>query len=196
MNCHPIANEQESAAARRTLCATLMIDAAADDMTRRIGNKVYDMCRSSTLDLQGFPNFQPLIDALREGVNEEPPKDFQVCRQLGSALYVLEVYARKFMDHEGTRDRATALLAEHNAQFNKEAPEFLQPDEAQSLVPNGNLNPFNSGCFFDSMLKLVVPSSKPGNASQGRLPLLQRNGLSSGSRLNLVTPSRNRRCPL
>ena len=66
--------------------------------------------RSSTnaeqgvLSVQGFPQFDTLIKALKEGNVSREGRSFNVCVQQGEKLVVLQSFASKFTDADVTKD--------------------------------------------------------------------------------------------
>ena len=100
------------------MCGTLCLDHSGSDMMQRIGNVIYERCRASTLTLPGFPDFGPTIAALRSSNVQERTKSYRVSAQQHDTLMVLEVYAKKWMSTESTKERAQELIQSHNAEFN------------------------------------------------------------------------------
>jgi hypothetical protein len=87
-------------------------------MMQRIGNVIYERCRASTLTLPGFPDFGPTIAALRNSNVQERTKSYRVSAQQHDTLMVLEVYAKKWLSTESTKERAQEVIQSHNAEFN------------------------------------------------------------------------------
>lgn len=137
------ASAQENMEGSKTMCATVVLDADASDLSNRIGNEVYHACRSGALRLPNFPEFEAVISALKNVSNQHVPRPYKVCTHTGSGLAVLQVYAQKWLDDENTRDKANALIEDHNQKFNANG-EFVQADtpartcslEVQLFHPN------------------------------------------------------------
>jgi len=87
-------------------------------MMQRIGNVIYERCRASTLTLPGFPDFGPTIAALRNSSVQERTKSYRVSAQQHDTLMVLEVYAKKWLSTESTKERAQEVIQSHNLEFN------------------------------------------------------------------------------
>ena len=112
------ADKQDISAGKTNVCGTLCLDHSGSDMMQRIGNVIYERCRASTLNLPGFPDFAPTIAALKNSSVQERTKSYRVSAQQHDTLLVLEVYAKKWMSTESTKDRAQQVIEAHNAEFN------------------------------------------------------------------------------
>ena len=80
------------------------------------------------MELQGFPDFSPVLGALRDNIPGGSTVEYKVCAARGSNLVVLQSYARKWLDYEGTKESARELIEEHNNTFNKDG-DFVEDDE-------------------------------------------------------------------
>ena len=100
------------------VCGTLCLDHSGSDMLQRIGNRIYESCRAGTLSLAGFPEFTPVINALRSTNAQDRTKSFRVTTQQHDTLLILEVYAKKWLATESTRERCEQAIKDHNAEFN------------------------------------------------------------------------------
>ena len=129
---------KEVADGRRTLCSSLVLDAGPDELTSRVSTHLYNACRAGTININGFPDFQPLLSALQTGsVSDEPSRDFQVCKQIGDNLYILEALAKKWLQCD-LKDRAIDLIREHNKTFGGgDESDFLHSEEGRRIL----------GCF-------------------------------------------------
>ena len=87
-------------------------------MLTRLGNKVYELARSGVLSLPGFPQFEPILNALKTGFAGDRNKSFRVSTQQHDKLIVLEALARKWVEHEQTKERAIQAIEDHNAEYN------------------------------------------------------------------------------
>ena len=112
------ADKQDISAGKSTVCGTLCLDHSGSDMMQRIGNVIYERCRASTLTLPGFPDFGPTIAALRNSSVQERTKSYRVSAQQHDTLMVLEVYAKKWLSTESTKERAQEVIQSHNSEFN------------------------------------------------------------------------------
>lgn len=65
------------------MCGSMMVDGQSDSLVTRVANEVYNSCRNHTLDLPNFPQFDPILDALKQGSDDVQQKPFQVCRHVG-----------------------------------------------------------------------------------------------------------------
>ena len=125
---HSVPIFQEVADGARVLCGTMVLDSFDDAIKRRVANYIYEKCRSKQLTLQGFPEFGPLLEALKEGHSSTSQRTYQVCVAQQSKLVILQSLAKKFVDAETTKDRAMELINEHNAQYNENG-DFWLSDE-------------------------------------------------------------------
>ncbi len=96
------------------------------ELVNRLGNKIYEQCRNGTMSLAGFPNFQPTIDALREGSTPSTNTTYKVCVQQQSKLVVLESMASKWVNTESLKDEAVTLISEHNKKYNIDGEFWLE----------------------------------------------------------------------
>ncbi|CAK9032535.1 unnamed protein product [Durusdinium trenchii] len=117
----------EQSAGNRVMCASVLLDApSVDELTSRVANSVHNACRSGQLELPGFPDYGPVLAALKGGATETVHKDYKVCSVVNSSqLAVLQVYAQRWLDEELTKEQATRIITDHNAKFNPDG-DFLQ----------------------------------------------------------------------
>lgn len=92
----------------------------------RLANRVYELGRSNVLSLPGFPNFEPIISALKSGPDNNRSKSFRVSTQQFDKLVILESLAKKWADNEQTRERALAAIEEHNLEYNNDGVYWLE----------------------------------------------------------------------
>ncbi|CAL1136071.1 unnamed protein product [Cladocopium goreaui] len=116
--CCALSAVEDISAGKSTVCGTLCLDHSGSDMMQRIGNVIYERCRASTLTLPGFPDFGPTIAALRNSSVQERTKSYRVSAQQHDTLMVLEVYAKKWLSTESTKERAQEVIQSHNSEFN------------------------------------------------------------------------------
>ena len=87
-------------------------------MMQRIGNRIYENSRSGKLTIKGFPEFDPVLGALRSSSVQDRNKSYRVSAQQHDCLMILEVYAKKWLQTESTRQRAETIIREHNETYN------------------------------------------------------------------------------
>lgn len=109
---------QDIAAGKSCVCGTLCLDHSGSDMLQKVGNRIYESCRSNALTIPGFPDFSPVISALRNNNVQERSKSFRVSAQQHDTLMVLEVYAKKWLASECTKERAEEIIRSHNLEYN------------------------------------------------------------------------------
>ena len=97
---------------------SIALDQSPQSLATRLSNKLYENCRAKKMSIPNFPDFSAPISALRNGEVQEATGSFQVCRQQGTALQVLESFATKFMESDLTKDDVMRKITEHNAVFN------------------------------------------------------------------------------
>lgn len=103
---------------KTAVCATLNMDHSGLDQNNMIANRIYEDCRGGRLSIPSFPNFQPLVSALKAGQNSDRTTSYRVSSQRHDQLLVLETYAKKWTESEFTAERAKAVIQEHNSEFN------------------------------------------------------------------------------
>lgn len=103
---------------KQTFCATLSLDNSGQDLVNRVANVVYEDCRSGRLSLPGLPQFQPLLQALKNGQTSNTTKSFRVSTQIHDQLLVLESYARRWTEDEQFAEKAKSVISAHNEEFN------------------------------------------------------------------------------
>lgn len=94
------------------------MDHSGLDLNNKVANSLYEDCRSGRFTIQGFPNFQPLVSAIKEGQTSDRTKSFRVSAQRHDQLLVVESLAKKWTESEITGERAKALIEQHNEEFN------------------------------------------------------------------------------
>ena len=120
-------NSQEICAKKVSLCASLCLDHSGQDLLSRVSNKVYEACRAGTLALTGFPDFSPLVSALKaSSTTGDMTKNFRVTTQRHTTLVILEVLAQKWVDNAEARERALAVIECHNKEFNESGQYWLE----------------------------------------------------------------------
>ena len=111
-------NVQEIQDGKQCFCATVCIDHSGGELTTRVGNRIYEGCRAGRLKVPGFPNYAPIISAMKEGSSASPTKSFRVSCQQGERLVVLEALAKRWVESDLTKERAEETIANHNATYN------------------------------------------------------------------------------
>ena len=94
------------------------MDCSGQELLNRIANTVYEDCRANRLVLPGFPDFQPAIAALKNGINTDRSKSYRVSTQVHDKLVVLQSYAQRWLDGETTKEQAQKAIEDHNDEFN------------------------------------------------------------------------------
>ena len=92
----------------------------------RLAHRVYELGRSNALSLAGFPNFEPLISALKSGLAFSGSKSFRVSTQQLDKLVILEGLAKKWVENEQTKERALAAIEAHNVEYNIDGVYWLE----------------------------------------------------------------------
>lgn len=120
---------QETTDGRRVLCGSVVLDKSADDLMQRVANRVYEDARAGHLTLTGFPDYQPVVQSLRNTEPVDSGKTYQVTLKRHDRLLILKTLAEKWLDSE-YKDEATMAIEEHNRKFNADA-EFWYEAERQ-----------------------------------------------------------------
>ena len=115
------------------LSATICFGHSGQELLNRIGNAVYSAARDKNLQIPSFPDFEPVISALKRGPAQDTSKSYRVSCQQGANLLVLESHAKKWLSYEHTADRTNELLEEHNQEFNSTGNFWLAERTAFSM---------------------------------------------------------------
>lgn len=116
------------------MCSSVTLEGAVDEVQHRVSTTLYEWCRSGKLELKGFPNFGPTIQALQEGTTSKAgDAPFKVTVAKHDRLVVLQSLAQRWLEFEGTSDEATAIITEHNNRFNA-GGEFTEDDTRTALL--------------------------------------------------------------
>lgn len=102
---------------KSAVCGTICLDNSGAHLLTRISNVVYERARTGDIHLPGFPQYEPIIQALKAGANTERSTSFRVTVQRHDTLCVLEAYARKWLDDPAFHDRAQDMIKSHNKDF-------------------------------------------------------------------------------
>ncbi len=87
-------------------------------MMARVANKIYDSCRTNQLSLSGFPDFTPIVQSLKNQSGVDREKAFRVSCQQHDKLVILELFAKKWVDTDITKERALEVIRLHNEEYN------------------------------------------------------------------------------
>lgn len=101
-----------------------MLDRSPDSLQQRVANKLYEGCRSGSLEVAGFPDYKPLLTALQQTAPEETQSNYQVTVKRHDRLLVLSSIAQKFLSSDEYGHEANQLIASHNDAFNADG-DFL-----------------------------------------------------------------------
>ena len=130
---------QEISNNARFLCASILLDQKPDHLQQYLANAVYESCRGGELKLQGFPEFGPLIQGLKESTPEVETHQYQVCAKRGSKLVVLGSLANKWLQSEDFSAEAASLIENHNKNFNVDG-DFVEEETERT---HGTFSPYN-----------------------------------------------------
>ena len=125
------------------MCATIALDHSGQELTNQIANSVYEESRSGQFVVPSFPDFQPLVQALKNGQTTDRTKSFRVSAQRFDQLLVLEAIAKKWLDSEITCDRAKDVIDAHNHEFNNSGDYWI----AERTCVSHDLNRFEQSSF-------------------------------------------------
>lgn len=105
------------------LCASIAVSSKrassdhADALAGRILAETYEACRCGKLELSGFPDFRPMVEAMRDcnQLSSQSNSDYKVCVVHPSgALLLKEALSEHFAEMEGYQE----IVEEHNGKFN------------------------------------------------------------------------------
>lgn len=99
-------------------------------LQQRLGTAVYEACRTGALNLPQFPNFEPLVKALRQDATSTPELSLKVTVAKHDKLYILRSLARRWMENESTKESAHQAVQEHNTRFDVD----VEDDERTGLL--------------------------------------------------------------
>lgn len=109
-----------------------------DTLHHRIVANAYDMARAGTLQIEGFPNFGPVLTELKEqGDHGRGFEDaaFQVTvPQADGSLVIREQFFKQF---EGKVEEFNEVLEEHNNKFNQEGHRLTVTENPQESSQAG-----------------------------------------------------------
>ena len=103
----------------KTASASICLDSSGQDIVNRLMTKTFDECRAQRISLPGFPDFSPILQALRR--NQSVPntsKTYRVTTQVHDKLLILQSLASKWLANETLSAQCQELVDEHNQNFN------------------------------------------------------------------------------
>ena len=106
----------------------MVLNGDPGSLQQRIANAVYESCRSGNQVLSNFPDYEPVVRALRDNQSVGNEQTYKVCVARGDRLLVLQSLARRWTEYEGSKDEAHGLIEQHNAHFNVDG-DFMEDDE-------------------------------------------------------------------
>ena len=119
-------------AAKRVMCGSIVLNGDPSGLQQRVANALYESCREGNAVLPNFPNFEPVVKALRENAGSTPEQSYKVCVAKCDRLVILQSLARRWTEYEGSKDEATAMIEEHNKHFNVDG-DYLEDDERTEI---------------------------------------------------------------
>ena len=125
---------QELSESRRLLCATVVLDRGTESLEQRVSNKLYEGCRAGTLEIQGFPDYKPLLAALQQAPEENVGGTYSVTVKRLDKLVVLSSFAEKFLSSEEFKDETNELISAHNKAFNEDGDYLAEPENTRTLL--------------------------------------------------------------
>lgn len=76
------------------------------------------------MNLPGFPDIRPILEAMKKGPTAES-RTFKVAAQSGDRLVLLHSLADKWLQDPLTKDRAEETITRHNEEYNKDGVYLL-----------------------------------------------------------------------
>ena len=83
-----------------------------------IGEKVYSMCRSGSLRLPGFPEFETVVNDLKTNGNEVAAPDFQVCIPVPNGVAIKQNLVDYWTACDLFQVEVEDLVKKHNEKYN------------------------------------------------------------------------------
>ncbi|CAK9078998.1 unnamed protein product, partial [Durusdinium trenchii] len=140
IDCHAydawpgLATLEAASQGTRMICGTICLDIGSEAITKKLASRIYEDARSGALELPNFPQFAPLVAAMKDDVKATSHREYHVCVQRQSALAILESYASKFMDSSVTKDEAVAAIEAHNEKYNPDGEFWVETARTGSGV--------------------------------------------------------------
>ena len=113
----PTPFHQEMTEGHRVLCASVVLDKPHEPLLQRVANRVYEDSRAQRLKICGFPDYGPVIAALKDANNCESNKEFEVTTKKHDRLVILQSLAAKWLETSFKAEVLEAIEA-HNVKFN------------------------------------------------------------------------------
>ena len=110
------------------LCANLVLDRPHDALLQRVANRVHEDARAGHLKITSFPDYAPVIAAIRDAKVEESGKPLQVTVRKGERLVILQSLAAKWLETE-FKDETAKMIEEHNGKFNADGEYWHETSE-------------------------------------------------------------------
>lgn len=117
---------------------------------------MYESCRSGAIQLRGFPDYAPLIKALRDETAPKQDVTYKVCAARGEKLVILRSLARRWLEHETTKADAETMVREHNQKFSNDDG-YLEDDERTYCICSFGLETGNCvvAIFHSNYIKIL-----------------------------------------
>lgn len=87
-------------------------------MITKVAHEIYNGCRSAKFTVPGFPCFDPILQALKTSNVTDRNKTFKVTVQQHDRLIILESFAKRWLEHDATREEAEKVITDHNEHYN------------------------------------------------------------------------------
>ena len=113
------------------MCAAISLDSSGTELNNRVANTLYEDARSGKMEIPSFPNFQPLVSALKNGQSTDRTKSFRVTTQVHDQLLVLESFAKKWAEHEATAEKTKEIIEAHNSEYNNSGDYWMAERTSQ-----------------------------------------------------------------
>lgn len=101
-----------------------------------IGQKAYSMCRSGSLKLPGFPEFEQVVNELKQKANSVPTPEFQVCLPVPGALAIKQNLVDYWLGNDMFAVEMTSLVEAHNKKYNPQGIKRGHAEVEGNLVMN------------------------------------------------------------
>lgn len=123
---------QERSDGRRVLCGTVVLDRPQDTLQQRVANKLYESARQGTIEIENFPDYNPLVSAIQNVSTVESEVSYQVTLKRHDKLLILSALANKFLESDEFGQECRSMIDEHNKYFNPDGEFMAEPEQPRT----------------------------------------------------------------
>ena len=147
------------------MCSSVVLEGSHDALQQRVATEIYESCRSQRLQLHNFPNYSPVVQALKEPHGcDVAEAAYKVCVVKANKLVILKSFAQRWLDFETTTEAAAGMIKDHNASFNKDG-DYLDDDTRPMTL--GRPQCWHRRLMTDSFYFVLVMRPHPASSCKG-----------------------------